>query len=148
MNTILPLLLPADLTEAWNIEQASHTFPWSAKTLAENQGKRYLNFKLCIDDYIAAFAITQTVLDQASLFNITVHPAFQKKGHGRALLLHLIAQLKQRKLLMLWLEVRQSNAQAIGLYRALGFNEVFIRRHYYRSRNGREDAVIMALPLG
>lgn len=147
MNTILPLL-PADLTEAWHIEQASHAFPWSAKTFAGNQGERYLNFKLCMGDRIAAFAITQTVLDEASLFNIAVHPDFQRQGHGRALLNHLIAELEQRQVFTLWLEVRQSNAPAIALYSALGFNAVSVRRNYYPSADGREDAVIMALPLG
>ncbi|OZI14142.1 ribosomal-protein-alanine N-acetyltransferase [Sodalis-like symbiont of Philaenus spumarius] len=147
MNTVLPLR-QADLTEAWYIEQASHAFPWSAKTFAVHQGDRYLNYKLCVGERIAAFAITQTVLDEASLFNIAVHPDFQRQGHGRALLDHLIAELEQRQVLTLWLEVRQSNAPVIALYRALGFNEVSVRRHYYPTADGREGAVIMALPLG
>lgn len=146
MNTLLPLL-PSDLTEAWHIEQASHAFPWSTKNFAGNQGDRYLNYKLCVGERIAAFAITQMVLDEASLFNIAVHPDFQRQGHGRALLNHLIAELKQRQVLTLWLEVCQSNAPAIALYRALGFNEVSVRRHYYLTAESRENAVIMALPL-
>ncbi|MDF2777836.1 MAG: ribosomal protein S18P -alanine acetyltransferase, partial [Enterobacteriaceae bacterium] len=30
---------------------------------------------------------------------------------------------------------------------SLGFNEATIRRNYYPTADGREDAVIMALPL-
>lgn len=97
---------------------------------------------------IIAFVITQTLLDEASLFNIAVHPDFQRKGHGRALLDHLIAKLKQVQVLTLWLEVRQFNAPAIALYRALRFNEVSIRRRYHLSADSLEDAVIIALPLG
>ena len=138
----------ADLREAWHIEQASHAFPWSAKTFADNQGERYLNFKLTVDDTLAAFAITQTVLDEATLFNIAVHPIFQRRGLGRELLEHLIAELESRGILTLWLEVRQSNAPAIALYESLGFNEVSVRRGYYPAADGREDAIIMALPLG
>lgn len=147
MNQISALTV-ADLTAAWHIEQASHAFPWTPKTLASNQGERYLNLKLTVNDTLAAFAITQTVMDEATLFNIAVHPDFQRRGLGRSLLQHLIAELEQRGILTLWLEVRQSNQPAIALYQALGFNDVSVRRNYYPAAVGREDAIIMALPLG
>jgi ribosomal-protein-alanine N-acetyltransferase len=47
----------------------------------------------------------------------------------------------------LWLEVRASNVAAIALYESLGFNEATIRRNYYPTADGREDAIIMALPV-
>ncbi|HEY0207599.1 ribosomal protein S18-alanine N-acetyltransferase [Acerihabitans sp.] len=147
MNMISPLTV-ADLTAAWHIEQASHAFPWTPKTFASNQGERYLNLKLTVGDTLAAFAITQTVLDEATLFNIAVHPDFQRRGLGRSLLEYLIGELERRDILTLWLEVRQSNQPAIALYQSLGFNDVSVRRDYYPAAVGREDAIIMALPLG
>ena len=42
----------------------------------------------------AAFAITQVVLDEATLFNIAVDPDYQRQGLGRALLEHLIDELE------------------------------------------------------
>jgi ribosomal-protein-alanine N-acetyltransferase len=147
MNRISSLN-PEDLAQAWAIEQRSHAFPWSEKTFASNQGERYLNFRLNVDDEMAAFAITQVVLDEATLFNIAVDPAWQRRGLGRQLLTHLIGKLEQRDVLTLWLEVRASNVAAIALYESLGFNEVTVRRNYYPTTDGREDAIIMALPLG
>ena len=117
------------------------------KTLASNQGERYLNYRLTVDDTLAAFAITQVVLDEATLFNIAVDPAFQRRGFGRQLLLHLIDALLQRDVLTLWLEVRASNQAAIQLYESLEFNQVSLRRNYYPTATGREDAIIMALTL-
>ena len=38
-------------------------------------------------------------------------------------------------------------AAAIALYESLGFNEATIRRNYYPTTDGREDAIIMALPI-
>ena len=146
MNTISSLS-PADLTDAYAIEQRAHAFPWSEKTFASNQGERYLNLGLKIGETLTAFAITQVVLDEATLFNIAVDPAYQRRGLGRALLEHLISELEKRDVLTLWLEVRASNAAAIALYESLGFNEATIRRNYYPTADGREDAVIMALPL-
>ncbi|MEH0833183.1 ribosomal protein S18-alanine N-acetyltransferase [Pectobacterium cacticida] len=147
MNTISSLT-PADLAQAFKIEQASHAFPWTEKTFISNQGERYFNLKLSRNGQIVAYAITQVVLDEATLFNIAVHPDHQRQGLGRQLLEHLIGEMEHRGTLTLWLEVRASNAQAIALYESLGFNEVSVRRDYYPAARGREDAIIMALPLG
>lgn len=146
MNTISSLE-PNDLPTAFQIEKRAHAFPWSEKTFASNQGDRYLNFQLRVDDVMAAFAITQVVLDEATLFNIAVDPDFQRRGLGRELLEHLIDELEKRGILTLWLEVRASNAAAIALYESLGFNEATIRRNYYPTADGHEDAIIMALPI-
>lgn len=146
MNTISSLET-TDLPAAFHIEQRAHAFPWSEKTFASNQGERYLNFQLTQNGKMAAFAITQVVLDEATLFNIAVDPDYQRQGLGRALLEHLIDELEKRGVATLWLEVRASNAAAIALYESLGFNEATIRRNYYPTTDGREDAIIMALPI-
>lgn len=147
MNSI-SILTTADLPRAFQIENASHAFPWTEKTFASNQGERYLNLKIMQGDQMAGFAITQTVLDEATLFNIAIDPAFQRQGLGRTLLEGVIRQLEQRDVVTLWLEVRASNSNAIALYESLGFNEVSVRRNYYPSAQGREDAIMMALILG
>ncbi|PZT66668.1 ribosomal-protein-alanine N-acetyltransferase [Escherichia coli] len=111
MNTISSLET-TDLPAAYHIEQRAHAFPWSEKTFASNQGERYLNFQLTQNGKMAAFAITQVVLDEATLFNIAVDPDYQRQGLGRALL-----------------------------------EQATIRRNYYPTTDGREDAIIMALPI-
>lgn len=147
MNTISSLT-PDDLATAYAIERRSHAFPWSEKTFASNQGERYFNLRLDVDGTMAAFAVTQVVLDEATLFNIAVDPDWQRRGLGRQLLEHLIRELEAKDVFTLWLEVRASNTSAIALYESLGFNEATIRRNYYPTKEGREDAIIMALPLG
>ncbi|WP_147194857.1 ribosomal protein S18-alanine N-acetyltransferase [Pantoea sp. MBD-2R] len=143
----ISLLTPQDLDRAFAIEQRSHAFPWSEKTLVSNQGERYLNYRLDVGEQMAAFAITQVVLDEATLFNLAVDPAFQRQGLGRELLQHLISELEARGILTLWLEVRASNRPAIALYEQLDFNEVSVRRNYYPTADGKEDAIIMALTI-
>ncbi|MEN4743783.1 ribosomal protein S18-alanine N-acetyltransferase [Pantoea agglomerans] len=143
--TAISLLTPDDLAQAFAIECRSHAFPWSEKTFASNQGERFINLRLDVDGQMAAFAITQVVLDEASLFNIAVDPAFQRRGLGRQLLQHLIDELIKRDVQTLWLEVRASNLPAIALYEQLGFNQVSRRPNYYPTASGREDAILMAL---
>ncbi|HBV40592.1 MAG TPA: ribosomal-protein-alanine N-acetyltransferase, partial [Erwinia sp.] len=55
--------------------------------------------------------------------------------------------LARRGVLTLWLEVRASNHAAIALYQQLDFNEVSVRRNYYPTAEGKEDAIIMALTI-
>lgn len=138
----------ADFERLFAIEQHAHLVPWSKGTLLNNQGERYLNLKLRVAEQIVAFAICQTVLDEATLFNIAVDPAYQGKGYGKQLLQGLIERLRHQGIITLWLEVRQSNLIAQQLYRQLGFNEVSLRKNYYPTPSGeRENAVIMALYL-
>jgi ribosomal-protein-alanine N-acetyltransferase len=145
--TAISFLTPDDQAQAFAIECRSHAFPWSEQTFASNHGERFLNLRLDIDGKMAAFAITQVVLDEASLFNIAVDPAFQRRGLGRQLLQHLIDELIKRDVMTLWLEVRASNQAAIALYQQLDFNQVSRRPNYYPTASGREDALMMALTL-
>ncbi|WP_336755880.1 ribosomal protein S18-alanine N-acetyltransferase [Pantoea sp. USHLN298] len=145
--TAISFLTPDDRAQAFAIERRSYAFPWSEQTFASNQGERFLNLRLDVDGQMAAFAITQVVLDEASLFNIAVDPAWQRRGFGRQLLQHLIDELIKRDVLTLWLEVRASNLPAIALYEQLQFNQVSRRPNYYPTASGREDAIIMALTL-
>ena len=141
-------ILPEDFSQLFEIGQAAHLVPWSEGTLRNNQGNKYLNLKWQAQGEILAFAICQQVLDEATLFNIAVHPKAQGKGIGKQLLSGLIAQLRCRDVLTLWLEVRASNQVAIQLYQSLGFNEVTVRKRYYPTPDsGREDAIVMALYL-
>ena len=72
-----------DFDALYAIEQAAHAVPWSLGTLKNNQGDRYLNLKIAEGHQIYGFAICQTVLDEATLFNIAIDPQKQGLGLGR-----------------------------------------------------------------
>ncbi|QGM81029.1 ribosomal protein S18-alanine N-acetyltransferase [Otariodibacter oris] len=145
---MIELITSTDFDRLFNIEQQAHITPWSKGTLLNNQGERYLNLKLSIDGKIIAFAICQTILDEATLFNIAVDPAYQGKGYGKQLLQGLIEKLNEKNIATIWLEVRESNQTAQHLYTTMGFNEVTVRKNYYPKPNGeRENAIVMALYL-
>lgn len=78
MKTISPLN-PADLPLAWQIEKLSHSFPWSEETFYSNQGSHYFNLKICIDNIIVGFAITQLILDEATLLILRFIPTIKGK---------------------------------------------------------------------
>jgi [ribosomal protein S18]-alanine N-acetyltransferase len=60
---------------------------------------------------------------------IGVDPAYQARGIGRLLLEEL---LKFADGGVVYLEVRTDNEPALGLYRSVGFDQIGVRKRYYR----------------
>ncbi|BAH83159.1 ribosomal protein S18-alanine N-acetyltransferase [Candidatus Ishikawella capsulata] len=127
-----------------NIEQCDKLSNWDKKTFIIHTGKKYFNLCLSLNKTIVGFAITQVIIDEASLLKISIHPIYQRRGYGSKLLEYLIKKLQQRNIFIIWLEVRISNFPAIYFYEKLGFNCVHRRLNYYKTVNGYEDAMIMA----
>ncbi len=96
---------------------------------------------------VCGFAVLQTALDEATLLNIVVKPAAQGMGLGSKLLEALVQLASDGCVNRLLLEVRRSNSRAIALYRKYGFLDDGIRKHYYPTATGREDALLMSLEL-
>ena len=71
----------------------------------------------------------------------------QKKGYGSDLLKEVIRRAGLAHSKTIYLEVRSSNHAAIHLYDKHGFNEMSVRKDYYRAKEGRENAVLMGLVI-
>jgi GNAT superfamily N-acetyltransferase len=66
------------------------------------------------------------------IFNVSVVPAHQRRGVGRALMLALAERARRRGARQAYLQVVADNAAAVGLYTGLGFREAY--RYWYRTR--------------
>jgi ribosomal-protein-alanine N-acetyltransferase len=80
----------------------------------------------------------------ADVQTIAVVPEFEGLGIGSALLTQLIDEARRRGALDVLLEVRADNPRAQRLYLRFGFEQIHIRRRYYRDG---VDALIMRLQL-
>jgi ribosomal-protein-alanine N-acetyltransferase len=98
-------------------------------------------------DRLDGFVVFSWVLDEASIHNIAVHPSRQREGLGRALLESALQHLQQAGVRRCLLEVRVSNAAARCLYEGRGFTLDCVRKNYYPTADGREDALLMSLEL-
>ena len=87
---------------------------------------------------VVGYVGSQTVLQEADMMNIAVADTHRRRGIAKMLVEELILQLDAYQLS---LEVRSSNAPAIALYENLGFQQVGLRKNYYR--NPKEDALIL-----
>ena len=77
--------------------------------------------------------------------NVAVAPAYRRQGRGEALMLAMMKALRELGREALFLEVRESNSPALGLYARLGFEQVGKRPRYYV--NPVEDALILRKEL-
>ena len=82
--------------------------------------------------------------EQGDIQTIAVAPFARGIGLGRGLMHALITQARRRHVAELFLEVRADNAIARALYASLGFEEIGVRRRYYRQGI---DAILMRLAV-
>lgn len=135
-----------DVNAVTEIEQLAHYHPWS-KNLIRDAVTSYQSWLVFTDQVLAGYGMIKIIADEAELLNIAIHPNFQGKGLGKALLQHLIVEAQQQGAKECFLEVRESNLTAYQLYESFGFNETGRRPNYYPSPQGYEDALIMAYTL-
>lgn len=93
----------------------------------------------------AAYGGIICVLDEGQILNIATHPEYRRRGLGRKIMETVIAHAMEKGITFITLEVRESNAAAIGLYESLGFYQVGRLKGYYDSP--KEDGLILKVDL-
>tara|TARA_R110002049_G_scaffold285705_10_gene467225 strand:+ start:368 stop:832 length:465 start_codon:yes stop_codon:yes gene_type:complete len=137
-----------DIAYVLDIEQRANQFPWDKKSFEDSLKtghQAWIFYEK--DNDIVGFAIVQRVLDEAHLLNICVEPSAQGRGLGKEIVQHVIDYSNSISAVIILLEVRRSNERAQQLYLQVGFNEMSVRKGYYPAKEGREDAILMAMDL-
>ncbi len=110
--------------------------PWTEEMIARDLEREDTHFwTLYKGAELAALCVVQDLAGEREILQVGVLPAYRGQGLARALLLSLPGRQPY------FLEVRESNQAARGLYESLGFVEVGRRPNYYR--NPVEDAILM-----
>lgn len=137
-----------DASVLFSIDREASKYCWTLQQfidcLAENN-PAYIVWK---NDTAIGFVIYHLIQGQCEIYNIAVHPDFQKQGWGKYLLEQALIAARERQCESIFLEVRASNQAARNLYQKQGFNEIGVRKNYYKiSADQREDAIMMAMDL-
>ena len=118
------------------------TAAWSEKSIASELNNALSLWIVAVEnEKVLGYVGSQTVMGETDMMNVAVHPDYRKQGIATGLITELIGALKKRESHCLTLEVRASNEPAKNLYKMLDFEEIGIRKNYYR--NPREDALIL-----
>ena len=137
----------ADLDAVMAIEQRAYPFPWTRGIFRDCLVADYPARVLECDGEVIGYGMLSIAADEAHILNVCAAPEVQGCGHGRRLVRALLQVARGRGVQRVFLEVRPSNLPAIALYHAEGFNEIGRRPRYYPARQGREDAIVMAMEL-
>jgi ribosomal-protein-alanine N-acetyltransferase len=150
---------PADLTDVMALEHDLFPDdPWTAQMFAEEvvqpeTSRLYLVAETRTADQadqadqagrdMAGYAGMMFVPGgvQADVLTIAVARAYWGKGIGSALLGELLRAARDRGCEEVFLEVREDNPRARGLYQRRGFEEIGVRRGYYQPSG--VDAIVM-----
>lgn len=125
------------------IERRVYSLPWTEAMFLSELALPEQSFFFVMEyrGEIIGYAGFRAFMGEAHIMNIALKPGFTRKGLGGKLLDFLLGEISSRGAGIVYLEVRRSNAAAIGLYERSGFTTASIRPCYYSDND--EDAVIM-----
>lgn len=89
------------------------------------------------------FVLARAAAGEAEILTIAVSPDWQGHGLGRRLMDAVLSRAHGDRVEAVFLEVDETNAPAIALYRRLGFYQVGGRPDYYREGAGRPTAALV-----
>lgn len=121
---------------------------WDAKAFAALLATPGAKAELALEaGTVLGFVLTRQAADEAEIISIATRLSAQRRGVARQLLGHHLGILGLAGVRTMFLEVAAGNAAARGLYERLGFKEAGLRKGYYRTRGGVEDAIVMRREL-
>ena len=151
MNKIdIKLVTPAEVTEVVALDRMCLRGLWKEEAyqreidsdkstlialhLSELNGDR---------DRIIGIGCLWSIVDEAHITLLAVHPDYRGRGLGQLLLFELLKDAIARSLAWATLEVNENNLAAINLYKKYGFQIAGKRRNYYQQTG--DDALVLWL---
>lgn len=136
---------PCHMAEIAAMEETAFSDPWSEKSL-ESALSDELNIFLAdvSDGKVRGYIVGSCDGFSGYIERIAVGNEFRRCGVG-TLLLNAFRDALPETAESISLEVRASNASAIGLYGSFGFERAGVRRGMYASP--KEDGIVMILAL-
>jgi ribosomal-protein-alanine acetyltransferase len=90
---------------------------------------------------VSTASIRGRTASAGAITSVVTLPEYRGKGFSKLLMEYVLDKAKERGAETVLLEVRASNAAAIGLYEKYGFSQIGMRKGYYSFP--KEDAVLM-----
>ena len=116
-----------------------------AAFLAELDHNPKTLFVLRSKERVVALVVVRFQIPEMDIVNLAVAGDVQRRGVGRSLLRSLLNHVATSGVRTVFLEVREGNRGAQGLYGSFGFKPTQRRRGFYKEPT--EDAVLMRLEI-
>jgi ribosomal-protein-alanine N-acetyltransferase len=139
-------LTPADSDSCARLHASGFARGWSASEFEALLRQRGASGVAAVSQRgaLAGFVLVRAILDEAEILTLIVDRDHRGRGLGRDLMLDQLGRSAALGVRTFVLEVDETNAAAVSLYRRLGFETVGTRPSYY---SGGAGASIMRLTL-
>lgn len=146
-NTVITDMDAIGARKAAELEKRCFSSPWELEEYEKSRQREDFSC-LCAytDGEFSGFLMAFHVLDECHLLDIATEEKFRRRGIGAALIRELMKRAGEKDGSVIYLEVREKNQAARGLYEKLGFAPVGKRKDYYKYPT--DDAVLYTLTLG
>ena len=132
---------PEELPAVRALELECFSDAWSEKLLQDLLTSSWdKTWVLKEAETVCGYCNFRVIAGEGELMRIAVHGACRGRGYGRLLMERLLKEAEQENVADITLEVRASNAPALALYEAYGFQKEAVRKNYYSDPT--EDALI------
>ena len=136
-----------DLDAVTAAESRIYPYPWTRGNFSDSLDAGYHCWIVECGGAIAGYSVVMIAAGEAHLLNLSIAGEWRRRGLGTALLSFIIKLAQDYAASRIFLEVRPSNIAGRALYARAGFSELAVRRGYYPADEGREDALVLELPL-
>lgn len=139
-------LCEEDIGNIIEIEKASFSDPWSENALLSSVNGPY-SLTACAreDGRVIGYVMGTALYEDCEITNVAVFPPCRGRGAARAMMERFLSLCRGKGVGRVLLEVRESNAAAVGLYASFGFEVYGRRKEYYSAPT--EDALLMVVEL-
>lgn len=126
------------------LEEEVFPDPWTQNSVRETLLQRNTEvFCAWKGRELIGYVILYYVLDEGEIARIAVKSSYRRQGAAGQLLEQALRACRDKGIVRLMLEVRESNETAVSFYRKHGFTEDGVRKGYYT--NPKEDALLMSM---
>lgn len=123
-----------DLEGVMEIENANFSKPWTETGFFTFLIRDDTLFLVAAEeDRILGYCGIVMAQEEGDITNVSVAKNVQNMGIGQRLMEELLIRTKEKGIQKIFLEVRESNQQAIHVYEKIGFKQISIRKNYYES---------------
>ncbi|MDE6313709.1 MAG: ribosomal protein S18-alanine N-acetyltransferase [Lachnospiraceae bacterium] len=133
---------PEDVKQVALIESQTFSIPWSEEAFFDSLALPHTIFVVAEEQgEIAGYCGMYTSFQEGEIVNVAVAEKYRRQGVAGRMLEFLFFEGLKKEVSSFFLEVRESNTAAIGLYECFGFRQIGLRKNFYEKP--REHALIM-----
>jgi ribosomal-protein-alanine N-acetyltransferase len=137
-------MIRADMYRVMEIENLCFNHPWREDDFIRHMRQKHTIGMVAVDvdqDNPIGFMIYELHMNRIHLLNFAVHPSFQRRKVGMAMVNKLLSKLEPSRRNRIMLEITETNLAGQLFFKQAGFRAISVLKDFYQ--NTDLDAYLM-----